>query len=60
MIANCTCGTVHWAAPPLSSCPRCGETTLVGARLETLEEFEERILAQARASAHKRSLPEPR
>ena len=54
MIAHCSCGTVHWAEPPLCSCPRCGAPALVLAELETLEEFEERILlyAETRAQLH--------
>ena len=60
MIANCSCGTVYWAEPPFSSCPRCDAPTLVRAHLETLEEFKERILAYVETSAQIRSLPETR
>ncbi len=47
MIAHCTCGTVFWAELPFSSCPRCDAPAIVRAQVETLEEFEERILASA-------------
>jgi hypothetical protein len=58
VIAHCSCGTVHWAEPPFSSCPRCDAPVVVRARVETLEEFEERILLCAETTAQIRSLPE--
>ena len=57
MIAFCSCGAVYWIESP-SSCPRCDAPALVRAELETLEEFEARILAYAQTSAQIRSLPE--
>jgi hypothetical protein len=51
VIADCSCGAVYWAEPPFSSCPRCHEPVLVGAKLETLEEFEARILRNVEARA---------
>jgi hypothetical protein len=58
VIAHCSCGTVYWAEPPLSSCPRCAAPALALAEVETLEEFEERILASAETRAQLRSLRE--
>jgi hypothetical protein len=58
VIAHCSCGTVYWAEPPLSSCPRCRAPALVRAQVETLEEFEERILLYVETTAQIRSLPE--
>ena len=58
MIAHCSCGTVYWAEPPSSYCPRCGGLVIVRARVETLEEFEAGIVAYARTTAEIRSLPE--
>jgi hypothetical protein len=51
VIAHCSCGTVFWAESPLSSCPRCGAPAIARAQFETLEEFEERILADAETRA---------
>jgi hypothetical protein len=58
VIAHCCCGTVYWAEPPLSSCPCCDAPAVVRAELETLEEFEERILLYVETTAQIRSLPE--
>ena len=58
MIANCSCGTEYWAEPPFSCCPRCDAPTVVRSWLESLEEFEERVLAYVETSAQIRSLPE--
>jgi hypothetical protein len=57
VIARCSCGAVFWVESP-SSCPRCGAPAIVRAKLETLEEFEARILADAQTSAQIRSLRE--
>ena len=57
MIARCSCGAVYWVEPP-SSCPRCGAPALVRAELETLEEFEARILLYVETAAQIRLLPE--
>ncbi len=57
MIARCSCGAVYWVERP-SSCPHCDAPALVGAELETLEEFEARILSYAQTSAQIRSPPE--
>lgn len=58
MIAHCSCGTVYWAEPPFSSCPRCDAPAVVRAQLETLEEFEDRILLYVEMTVQIRSLPE--
>lgn len=58
MIAHCSCGTAYWAEPPFSACPRCHAPALVRAQVETLEEFEERILLYVETTAQIRSLPE--
>jgi hypothetical protein len=57
VIAHCSCGTVYWADSPLSSCPRCN-APVVRAQVETLEEFEERVLIHVDTTAQSRSLPE--
>ena len=51
MIADCSCGAVYWAEPPFSSCPRCHASVLGRAKLETLEEFETRILSNVETRA---------
>ena len=51
MIADCSCGAVYWAEPPFSSCPRCEAPVLVRAKLESLEEFEARILRNVETRA---------
>jgi hypothetical protein len=58
VIAHCGCGTTYWAEPPFSACPRCDAPTLVRAELETLEDFEARVVAYVETSAQIRSLPE--
>ena len=58
MIANCSCGAVYWAEPPSSCCPRCAVPALGHAKLETVEEFEERVVGYTRTTLEIRSLPE--